>query len=68
MIGASVVAGTARWAEALTKPAFVRGLDEWSNLLGRHDAAGRAMTVDGRFVHTPAWERYCAAVAAESAR
>jgi thiamine biosynthesis lipoprotein len=58
VVGATVIAGTARWAEAFTKPAFVRSTGEWFDLLDRHSAAGRAATESGPFPTSSGWSRF----------
>lgn len=57
VVAATAVAGTARWAEVFTKPAFVQGAACAIDRMDRHGVAGSATTVDGRTC-TASWHRY----------
>ena len=57
-VAATVVAGSARWAEVLTKPAFVRGARWAADLAERVDAGMCVVTEHGRRVTNAAWHRY----------
>lgn len=58
VVACTVIAGSAAWAEALTKIAFVRGsrpaLDRYTEL----GLAARITTADRRHHRTPAWEAF----------
>lgn len=58
VVGCTVVAGSASWAEVFTKCAFVEGLDE---ALARYEARGlaaRVVTDDGSVRHTTRWTEF----------
>jgi thiamine biosynthesis lipoprotein ApbE len=57
-VSCTVLAGTASWAEAFTKPAFVLGWPDAGAMYERHGLAVRAVTADGSVVTTSAWRRF----------
>ena len=59
VVGCTVIAGSAAWAEVFTKCAFVDGAD---TALARYEARGlaaRVVTDDGATRHSPAWKEFC---------
>jgi thiamine biosynthesis lipoprotein len=60
VVACTVIAGTAAWAEAFTKVAFVRGA---TASLARYESIGlaaRVVTADGTVHHTSAWNGFAA--------
>lgn len=60
VIGCTVVAGTAAWAEAFTKVAFVRGADEAIEQYERLGVAALVVLDDGTTVTTARWSAFAA--------
>jgi thiamine biosynthesis lipoprotein len=58
VIGCTVIAGNAAWAEAFTKVAFVQGSAEAITVYDRLGLAARITTEDGRVHHSVAWEAF----------
>jgi thiamine biosynthesis lipoprotein len=58
VIGCTVVAGTAAWAEAFTKVAFVDGRDAAIGTYDRLGLAARVTTEDGTVRPSHAWETF----------
>lgn len=63
---ATAIAGSARWAEVLTKPAFVRGVGEAFDLMHRHGAVGLVATGAGAVVASPGWRRHAVPATGEA--
>lgn len=55
VVACTVAAGTAAWAEAFTKVAFVSGVSGALDRYRELGIAARITTDDGRHHHTPAW-------------
>lgn len=60
VVGCTVVAGTAAWAEAFTKVPFVRGVDEALDRFEQRALAARVVTADGRTHRTSRWKEFTA--------
>ena len=58
VIGCTVIAGSAAWAEAFTKVAFVHGSSEALGIFDRHGLAAQIATDDGAVHHSDAWEAF----------
>lgn len=58
VVGCTVVAGSAAWAEAFTKVAFVEGRTAALAVFDRAGLAARITTEDGRVHHSDAWEAF----------
>ena len=58
VMGCTVVAGTAAWAEVFTKVAFVRPVEEALAAYREHGLAARLTLDDGRTLTTPAWKDF----------
>lgn len=58
VVGATAIAGTARWAEVFTKPPFVRGVADGLELMDRHRIAGAVVTSEGHRVSTTSWSEF----------
>lgn len=58
VIGCTVVAGTAAWAEAFTKVAFVDDVDDAIAIYDRLGLAARVTTEDGTVRTSRAWEAF----------
>ncbi|HSJ92001.1 MAG TPA: FAD:protein FMN transferase [Ilumatobacter sp.] len=56
VIGCTVIAGSAAWAEAFTKVAFVDGCSQALSVYDRLGLAARVTTDDGHVHHSTAWE------------
>lgn len=56
VVGCTVIAGSAAWAEAFTKVAFVRGAVDGLAVFDRHGLAARVTTEDGRTHDSEAWQ------------
>lgn len=57
-VGCTVIAGTAAWAEAFTKVAFVRDSERAIDMYERLDLAARVVMATGRNRTTSAWKRF----------
>jgi thiamine biosynthesis lipoprotein len=57
-VSCSVIAGTAAWAEAFTKVAFVEPLDTALDLYHHRGLAASIATDDGHFHDSPAWKEF----------
>lgn len=55
VVGCTVIAGTAAWAEAFTKMAFVRGTAEALEAYEARGLAARIVTSEGSVLRTAAW-------------
>lgn len=60
VIGCTVIAGTAAWAEAFTKVAFVEGCATALAAYDRLGLAARVTTGDGRTHHSQSWAEFAA--------
>jgi thiamine biosynthesis lipoprotein len=58
VVGCTVIAGTAAWAEAFTKVAFVRGVDAAIEAYESHGLAARLVTDVGGVRSTTAWQEF----------
>jgi FAD:protein FMN transferase len=58
VVDCTVIAGTAAWAEAFTKVAFVRGRAEAMVTYERHGLASQITTADGTVHRSGAWEKF----------
>ena len=58
VVGCTVIAGTAAWAEAFTKVAFVRGVGVAIEQYETRGLAARIITGDGAVRRTTAWEEF----------
>lgn len=58
VVGCTVVAGTAAWAEVFTKVAFVRPVEEALAAYRERGLAARLTLEDGRTLTTPAWKDF----------
>ena len=58
VVACTVIAGTAAWAEAFTKIAFVRGVDVAIDQYETHGLAARVTTGDGGMRRTSAWDEF----------
>jgi FAD:protein FMN transferase len=58
VVGCTVIGGTAAWAEAFTKVAFVRGVDTAIEQYEARGLAARIVTGDGAVRRTTAWEEF----------
>jgi thiamine biosynthesis lipoprotein len=58
VVGCTVIAGTAAWAEAFTKVAFVRGVGAAIDLYEAGGLAARIVTDDGVLRRTTAWDEF----------
>lgn len=58
VVAATIIAGTAAWAEAFTKVAFVEGVDAALERSGQLGLAARVTTADGRHHCSPGWEAF----------
>jgi thiamine biosynthesis lipoprotein len=58
VVGCTVIAGTAAWAEAFTKVAFVRGVDAAIEQYEARGLPARIITGDGVVRRTTAWEEF----------
>ena len=58
VVEATVVAGTAAWAEVFTKALLVLGWDEGSALASRHSLAVFGVDGEGRQLASPSWETF----------
>lgn len=56
VVACTVVAGTAAWAEAFSKVAFVAGVDQALETYAARGLAARITTDDGRHHHSPSWK------------
>jgi thiamine biosynthesis lipoprotein ApbE len=58
IIGATVIASTAAWAEAWTKYAIAMPIEESLLLLDEHHLAARITDADGTIYTTPTWKEF----------
>ena len=58
VIGATVIAGTAQWAEAFTKAPFVLGATAGLDLMAGRGIAASVVTADGGVCRTAPWSDY----------
>lgn len=58
VIGCTIIAGSAAWAEAFTKVAFVLGRRDASEVYERYGLAARIVTEDGATHETDAWSLF----------
>jgi thiamine biosynthesis lipoprotein len=58
IIGATVIASTAAWAEAWTKYAIAMPIEESLFLLDEHHLAARITDADGTIYTTPTWKEF----------
>lgn len=60
VLGATVIASSAAWAEAWTKHAMTRPVDSTLEILEQHGLAGRIVLSDGTVRRTSTWQRFLA--------
>jgi thiamine biosynthesis lipoprotein ApbE len=57
-VGATVIAGTAGWAESFSKTLMVGDTDQALAAAADHGLAALLVRDDGSTLHTPAWSAY----------